>query len=117
MMHLDDPNQVTATSLIMMCLNGPLKTPSVCNSPDHVNMEIVLEHTSLDDIVNQSSLMTRGQVQMHNQYCLTTHNGETAFFVVMKVLSTTGTRVGSKHIPSKISLEWGGNKMMGPDFR
>ena len=43
MMHPDDPNQVTATSsLIMMCLNGPLKTPSVCNSPDHVNMVIIL---------------------------------------------------------------------------
>ena len=110
--------QIHADSLIPSPGFCHVISPFMCSafsmSPDD-SMAIQEDQTSLDDILDHPSLMTRGQVQVHNQHCLTTHNGETAVSVVAKVLATTGTRVGSKHVP-KISLEWGDNKTMRPDF-
>jgi hypothetical protein len=118
-MHPDDPSRVPAASLVMMRLNGPLKTPQACTSLDDStgiqSPRTWQEQISLDDILNQSSLMTRGQVPVHRQHCLTMQNGETAVFVVEKAFATTDPRVGSKHVP-KTSLEWGDDKRMGPDF-
>jgi hypothetical protein len=71
---------------------------------------------SLEDILNQPRLMTQRQVQVHRLHRTTMHDGETAVpVVVANALATTGPKVRSKHTP-KISLEWGENKTMGPDF-
>jgi hypothetical protein len=88
MTHRYDPNRVPVVSLILIHPNDPL---------------------------NQTSLMTRRQVQVHHQHCLTTKNGKTAVFVIAKAIATTCTRVGSKKV-LKISREWGENKMTDPDF-
>ena len=115
---ISDGLQIHANSLIISPHSCHIISPFTCSafstSPDD-SMAIQEDQTSLDGTLNQPSLMTQGQVQVHNQHCLTTHIGETAVSVVEKGLATTGTRVGSKHVP-KISLEWGDNKTMGPDF-
>jgi uncharacterized Zn-finger protein len=119
--HPDDPIRgVSAASLVMMCPNNPLKTPTACTSLDESTTiqspKTWQEQTSLDNNLNQSSLMNQEQVQVHRQHCLTIHDDESAVSVAEKALATSGPRVESKHVP-KIFLEWGEDKMLRPDFR